>query len=81
MNTYLSILLVTALTGVGGLAAAVRNPSDRTISLLLRFTTGVICSVVCFDLIADAAEAVPGPRFALDLSGLSPHLSPQLLDR
>lgn len=62
MNTYLSIFLITALTGVGGLAlggglaAAVHSPSDRTVSLLLRFTAGGMLSVVCFDLVADAAE-------------------------
>ena len=62
MNTYLSIFLITALTGVGGLAlggglaAAVHSPSDKTVSLLLRFTAGVMLSVVCFDLVSDAAE-------------------------
>lgn len=62
MNTYFTILIITALTGVGGLAiggglaAAVHSPSDRTVSLLLRFTAGVMLSVVCFDLVADAAE-------------------------
>lgn len=62
MNTYLTIFLITALTGVGGLslggglAAAIHSPSDRTVSLLLRFTAGVMLSVVCFDLIEDAAE-------------------------
>ena len=60
LNTYLVILLITALTGVGGLAlggglaVAVHAPSDRAVSLLLRFTAGVMCAVVCFDLIADA---------------------------
>lgn len=62
MNIYLTIFLITALTGVGGLAlggalaVAVHSPSDRAVSLLLRFTAGVILSVVCFDLVADAAE-------------------------
>lgn len=62
MNTYAMIFFVTALTGVGGLAlggglaAAVHNPSDKALSLLLRFTAGVMLSVVCFDLVADAAE-------------------------
>ena len=62
MNDYLTILVITAATGVGGLAlggslaAAIRSPSDRTVSLLLRFTAGVILSLVCFDLIADALE-------------------------
>lgn len=62
MNTYVTIFLITAVTGVGGLAlggglaAAVHNPSDKAVSLLLRFTAGVMLSVVCFDLVADAAE-------------------------
>lgn len=62
MNDYLTILLITALTGVGGLAlggalaTALHSPSDRAISLLLRFTAGVILSLVCFDLISDALE-------------------------
>ena len=62
MNTYLTIFLITALTGVGGLAlggglaAAVHSPSDKVVSLLLRFTAGVMLSVVCFDLVEDAAE-------------------------
>ena len=62
MHEYLTIFLITALTGVGGLAlgggfaAAVHDPSERSVSLLLRFTAGVMISVVCFDLIADAAE-------------------------
>ena len=62
MNNYLTILLITAATGVGGLAlggalaTALHSPSDRTVSLLLRFTAGVILSLVCFDLVADALE-------------------------
>lgn len=62
MDVYLTIFFITALTGVGGLAlggvltAAVRSPSDRTVSLLLRFTSGVMLSVVCFDLVADGLE-------------------------
>lgn len=59
---YGTIFLITALTGVGGLAlggglaAAVHRPSRRIMSLLLRFTAGVMLSVVCFDLMADAME-------------------------
>lgn len=62
MHEYLIIFLITALTGVGGLAlggglaAAIHSPSERSVSLLLRFTAGVMFSVVCFDLIADATE-------------------------
>lgn len=64
MNIYLEIFLITALTGVGGLAlggglvALVHGPSDRQMSLLLRFTAGIMLSVVCFDLIADARESM-----------------------
>lgn len=59
---YVRMLLITAVTGIGGLAlggaltALLRSPSDRAVSLLLRFTAGVMLSVVCFDLVADAAE-------------------------
>lgn len=62
MNQYLLILLITALTGVGGLAlggaaaAAIHSPTNRTVSLMLRFTAGVMLSVVCFDLVNDARE-------------------------
>ncbi|MCI9036533.1 MAG: ZIP family metal transporter [Oscillospiraceae bacterium] len=62
MSNYATIFFITALTGAGGLAlggtlaAAVHSPSERTVSLLLRFTAGVMLSVVCFDLVADAAE-------------------------
>lgn len=62
MNIYLQILLITTLTGVGGLALGgglavlVHGPSDKQMSLLLRFTAGIMFSVVCFDLIADARE-------------------------
>lgn len=64
MNIYLEILLIAALTGVGGLAlggvlaALIHGPSDKQMSLLLRFTAGVMLSVVCFDLIADAREGM-----------------------
>ncbi len=62
MQDYFTIFLITAATGVGGLAlggvlaAMIHSPSDRAVSLLLRFTAGVMLSVTCFDLVADAAE-------------------------
>ena len=64
MNIYLEILWITVLTGVGGLALGglaavlVHDPSDRQMSVLLRFTAGIMLSVVCFDLIADAREGM-----------------------
>ena len=51
MSVYLQIFLVTALTGIGGLALGgglavlVHNPSDKQMSLLLRFTAGRILRV------------------------------------
>ncbi len=62
MNVYLQILLITALTGVGGpalggvLAVLAHGPSDKQMSLLLRFTAGIMISVACFDLMTDARE-------------------------
>lgn len=62
MDKYLTIFLITLVTGAGGLAlgaalaAAVHSPSDKMTSALLRFTAGVMLSVVCFDLVADALE-------------------------
>ena len=64
MNIYLQIILITVLTGVGGLALGggfavlIHRPSDRQMGLLLRFTAGIMLSVVCFDLIADARESM-----------------------
>lgn len=63
MNIYLTIFLVTAVTGVGGLAlggalaTVLHTPSDRAVSLLLRFTAGIMLSVVCFDLVSDSLES------------------------
>ncbi len=62
MDRIAQVLLITAITGVGGLAlgggmaAALHTPSGRSVSLLLRFTVGVMLSVVCFDLIEDSLE-------------------------
>ena len=66
MDKYLTIFLITLVTGAGGLAlgaalaAAVHSPSDKMTSALLRFTAGVMLSVVCFDLIEDALEGAEG---------------------
>lgn len=63
MNIYLLIFLVTAVTGVGGLAlggalaTVLHTPSDRSVSLLLRFTAGIMLSEVCFDLVSDSLES------------------------
>ena len=65
MDTSTSIyhmLLLCALTGSGGLALGAAlgivmpKTNKRMLSLLLRFTSGVILCLVCFDLIPDALE-------------------------
>ena len=55
-----SIIGITALagmggTGMGGLVSCLfRKDSSKTVSLLLSFAAGVMTSVVCFDLLAEA---------------------------
>lgn len=66
MDFLLKIILITALagmggTGLGGLVSCLfRKDSSRTVSLLLSFAAGVMTSVVCFDLLADAIEQQSG---------------------
>jgi ZIP family zinc transporter len=54
------IVAVTMIAGVGGtglggvVSTLFRKDSDRVVSLLLSFAAGVMLSVVCFDLVADA---------------------------
>ncbi len=60
MNTILTLLLTTALAGIGGtgigglVGALLQKDSNRTVSLLLSFAGGVMLSVVCFDLVTEA---------------------------
>ena len=58
-----SIIDITALagmggTGMGGLVSCLfRKDSSNTVSLLLSFAAGVMTSVVCFDLLAEALHS------------------------
>lgn len=79
MEIMLWILLITAIAGVGGtglgglIGAMFRKDSDRIVSLLLSFAGGVMLSVVCFDLIADAmqpAHAAQATSVWLVIAGL-----------
>jgi len=60
MNMLLWVAAVTAIAGVGGtgigglLSACFRKDSDRIVSLLLSFASGVMLSVVCMDLIPES---------------------------
>ena len=65
-NTIATLIAATAIagvagTGLGGLIGALfKKDSNRTVSLLLSFAGGVMLSVVCFDLIAEAIETNVG---------------------
>ena len=63
MDSLWLLIGITALagmggTGIGGLVACLfRKDSSKTVSLLLSFAAGVITSVVCFDLLAEALHS------------------------
>ena len=63
-NPLLFILLLTVLTGVGGLglggllASFLRRESPKTNSLLLSFTAGLMLCIVSFDMIPEAMFAI-----------------------
>ena len=68
MSEYLlPLILLTAVTGVGGLALGgllatlVRRESPRTASLLLSFTAGLMTCIVSLDLVPESFEAAPNP--------------------
>ena len=60
MGVIATLILVTAIAGVGGtglggfIGALLQKDSSKTVSLLLSFAGGVMLSVVCFDLITEA---------------------------
>ena len=60
MDSLWLLIGITALAGVGGtglgglVACLFRRDSSKTVSLLLSFAAGVMTSVVCFDLLAEA---------------------------
>ena len=66
MGVFATLLLTTALAGIGGtglgglIGAMLQKDSKRTVSLLLSFAGGVMLSVVCFDLVTEAIETEMG---------------------
>ena len=66
MSILQTLLLTTALAGVGGtglgglIGALLQKNSKRAVSLLLSFAGGVMLSVVCFDLVSEAIETEMG---------------------
>lgn len=63
MDAFLTVTLMTLIAGVGGtglggiLGALVRTESNRIVSLLLSATSGVMISIVCFELMVESFEA------------------------
>ena len=66
MGVIATLILTTAIagvagTGLGGLVGAMlQKNSNRMVSLLLSFASGVMLSVVCFDLVVEAMETNAG---------------------
>ena len=64
MNPVLFVVLLTAATGVGGLAlggglaALLKRESPRGTSLLLSFTAGLMLSIVALDMVPEAVEVL-----------------------
>ena len=65
MNPILFVVLLTAATGVGGLAlggglaALFKRESPQAASLLLSFTGGLMLAIVALDMVPEAVEAAP----------------------
>ena len=63
MDAFLTVTLMTLIAGVGGtglggiLGALVRTESNRIVSLFLSATSGVMISIVCFELMVESLEA------------------------
>lgn len=62
MNALETVIMITAVAGVGGtgigglIGAMFKRDSEKAVSLLLSFAAGVMLSVVCFDLLTEAVE-------------------------
>lgn len=60
------VVIITAVAGVGGtgmgglVGALFKNDSEKSVSFLLSFAAGVMLSVVCFDLLAEAVTLRSG---------------------
>lgn len=64
MDPFLFATIVTLIAGAGGtglgglIGALFKSDSNKTVSLLLAFAGGVMCAMVCFELLAEAVEAM-----------------------
>ena len=63
IESFITITIMTLIAGVGGtglggaIGSLVRTESNRLVSLLLAATSGVMISVVCFELVVECFEA------------------------
>ena len=77
MSIVWKIIWITAIAGVGGtglggvISTLFKKDSSRTVSLLLSFAAGVMVSIVCVDLLANAIEPSDGssPQILLAIVG------------
>ncbi|MGN0630556.1 MAG: ZIP family metal transporter, partial [Ruminococcus sp.] len=66
MTVFEWVVVITAVAGVGGtgmgglIGALFKNDSEKSVSFLLSFAAGVMLSVVCFDLLAEAVTLRSG---------------------
>lgn len=64
MDPFLFATIVTLIAGAGGtglgglIGALFKTDSNRMVSLLLAFAGGVMCAMVCFEMLAEAVEAM-----------------------
>lgn len=62
MDAFLTVTLMTLIagvggTGLGGILGALVRTNNRIVSLLLSATSGVMISIVCFELMVESLEA------------------------
>ena len=76
MEPILFVVLLTAATGVGGLAlggclaALLKRESPQGNSLLLSFTAGLMLSIVALDMVPEAMEAIEDEAHPLLVPGV-----------
>ena len=76
MDAFLTVTLMTLIAGVGGtglggiLGALVRTESNRIVSLLLSATSGVMVSIVCFELMVESQSFQMGQSLSYALRSL-----------
>lgn len=64
VDPFTFVTIVTLIAGAGGtglggvIGALFKSNSNRTVSLLLAFAGGVMCAMVCFELLVEAIEAL-----------------------